>query len=63
MRCHFLTLACFGAAIALYVLGELQHAGLLVGAGALAEVLGWKRLLSSRKTAKAQHPAKSHEMY
>lgn len=63
MRYHFLTLACFGAAITLYVLGELQQAGLLVGAGALAEVLGWKRLLSRRKTAKTQHLAKGHEMY
>ena len=63
MRYHFLTVACFGAAITLYVLGELQHAGLLIGAGAVAEVLAWKRLLSSRKTATTQHLAKSREMY
>ena len=33
MRHHLFTLGCFGAAITLYVLGEQQHAGLLIARG------------------------------
>lgn len=49
MRHHLFTLGCFGAAMTLYVLGEQQHAGLLILAGALSELLGWKRLLSRKQ--------------
>ncbi|GAB3378539.1 hypothetical protein GCM10027317_22110 [Massilia agri] len=48
MRHHLFTLGCFGAAITLYVLGEQHHAGLLIAAGGLSELLGWKRLLSRK---------------
>jgi hypothetical protein len=49
MRHHLFTLGCFGAAMPLYVLGAQQHAGLLILAGALSELLGWKRLLSRKQ--------------
>lgn len=49
MRHHLFTLGCFVAAVTLYVLGELHHAGLLVAAGGLCELLCWKRLLSRDK--------------